>query len=211
MPQHKSTGSRSVGKGNNSGAHRGRSKLREAWAGGNYSRTSVSPDGTAQAQDENTIPFRLAMWDLGQCDKKRCTGTKLVRQHVVSELRLGIPFPGVVLSPNGKCCVSNDDKELIGAKGLAVVDCSWNKLDEVPFGKYSQVVKPCLLLAGHLTMLIHHPNTLQAGYVELLHGCCLGLSLQIPSTMVNSLTKLSRCSLASACSVCCFTAHSHTA
>ncbi|KAL0029542.1 hypothetical protein WJX79_003031 [Trebouxia sp. C0005] len=75
------------------------------------------------------------MWDLGQCDKKRCTGTKLVRQQVVSELRLGTPFPGVILSPNGKCCVSNEDKELIGVKGLAVVDCSWNKLDEVPFGR----------------------------------------------------------------------------
>lgn len=180
MPQHKSKGSRSAGQGN--GAHRGRSDLREAWAGGNYSRTSVSPDGSAHTQDENPIPFRLAMWDLGQCDKKRCTGTKLVRQHIVSELRLGIPFPGVILSPNGKCCVSNDDKELIGVKGLAVVDCSWNKLDEVPFGKYSQ---PTLQLASDLIILTNYYTAMQAGYVELLHDCYLGLWLQIPSTMVN--------------------------
>lgn len=113
---------------------RGRSNLREAWAGGNYAARSASPTGSDDITGQDPIPFRLAMWDLGQCDKKRCTGTKLVRQHVVTELRLGVPFPGVILSPNGKSCVSNDDKDLIGNKGLAVVDCSWNKLDEVPFG-----------------------------------------------------------------------------
>ena len=57
-----------------------------------------------------------------------------MRQKLVSELRLGIPFPGVILSPVGESCVSAEDRDLIVAKGLAVVDCSWNRLDEVPFG-----------------------------------------------------------------------------
>jgi hypothetical protein len=43
-------------------------------------------------------------------------------------------YPGVILSPVGRCCVSREDKELVGTKGLAVVDCSWNRLDDVPFG-----------------------------------------------------------------------------
>jgi hypothetical protein len=47
----------------------------------------------------------------------------------------GVPFPGVILSPSGTRSVSQEDAELIRTKGLAVVDCSWNKLDEVPFGE----------------------------------------------------------------------------
>ena len=81
------------------------------------------------------LACRLAMWDLEHCDKKKCTGTRLVRQRVVQLLRLGQHFPGVILSPNGKGCVSRQDRDLIEAKGIAVVDCSWNRLDEVPFGK----------------------------------------------------------------------------
>ena len=44
-------------------------------------------------------------------------------------------FPGVILSPVGRSCVSAADKELVGTRGLAVVDCSWNRLDDVPFGE----------------------------------------------------------------------------
>ena len=153
---------------------RGRSHLREAWAGGNYRQHSVSPDESSDADDEPVTPFRLAMWDLGQCDKKRCTGTKLVRQHVVSELRLGVPFPGVILSPNGKCCVSNEDKELIGAKGLAVVDCSWNKLDEVPFGTLllclaATIAPPLPVQSCQKPQCVH---LLRQGASEALHQDC---------------------------------------
>ncbi|KAK4767332.1 hypothetical protein SAY86_015082 [Trapa natans] len=44
-------------------------------------------------------------------------------------------FGGIALSPVGKQCVSREDYNLIKRKGLAVVDCSWHRLDDVPFVK----------------------------------------------------------------------------
>jgi len=37
--------------------------------------------------------------------------------------------------PKGKKPISPSDDEIIGLSGLAVVECSWARLDEVPFGK----------------------------------------------------------------------------
>jgi hypothetical protein len=139
-------------KGHHSTRHRLRGSAQERYGG---SLGAVEDDGGAEARNRpdgngdgeggdgsgggcgggpGVPPFRLAMWDLGQCDKKRCTGTRLVRQGVVHELRLGQSFPGVILSPNGTRSVSRQDAPLLAAKGLAVVDCSWNRLDDVPFG-----------------------------------------------------------------------------
>lgn len=39
------------------------------------------------------------------------------------------------MSPMGKKCVSREDQALIQEKGLAVVDCSWAGLAEVPFAQ----------------------------------------------------------------------------
>ena len=78
------------------------------------------------------------MWDLGQCDRKKCSGTKLVRHGVLRELTLGKPFPGLVLTPQGKSTVSPSDMETVLSKGIAVVDCSWHRIEEVPFRKFIQ-------------------------------------------------------------------------
>lgn len=54
---------------------------------------------------------------------------------LLAELRLGQRFPGLCLTPMGKDCISPSDRDIIKKCGIAVVDCSWNRLDETPFHK----------------------------------------------------------------------------
>ncbi|ORX99044.1 DUF367-domain-containing protein [Basidiobolus meristosporus CBS 931.73] len=75
------------------------------------------------------------MWDFEQCDPKRCSGKRLERLGMVRSLKVTQGFRGIVLSPTGKQAVSPEDKDIILEHGIAVVECSWAKLDEVPLNR----------------------------------------------------------------------------
>lgn len=88
------------------------------------------------------------MWDFDHCDPKRCSGKKLSRQSLIKELKVGSRFKGIVVSPKGTTPISPADRDIILNAGLAVVECSWARLDDVPFSK---IASPHERLLPYLT------------------------------------------------------------
>lgn len=100
-------------------------------------KSDSTSNESGSEEDDNGTPanFPVAMWDLNHCDPKKCSGRKLLRHGLIKNLKLGNRFPGLVLSPVGVNCVSPQDKEIIITSGIAVVDCSWARIDETPFNR----------------------------------------------------------------------------
>jgi pre-rRNA-processing protein TSR3 len=110
--------------------------------------SSAAGSSSSSGSSVGLTPLKLAMWDFGQCDSKRCTGRKLARLSALKELRVSQGWAGVILSPSGKQACSKADYEIVKAYGIAVVDCSWAKLDEVPFAKIKgkhERLRQCIL------------------------------------------------------------------
>ena len=80
-------------------------------------------------------PFKAACWDLEHCDPKRCSGKRLMHFGLMRQLSVGQKFSGVVISPNAKKVISREDSDLLEQYGAAVVECSWVRVKEVPWGK----------------------------------------------------------------------------
>lgn len=85
---------------------------------------------------ELKLDLNLAMYDFGQCDAKKCSGRKLARLNYINDLSLKHSFRGIILSPIGKSLLSPQDTSIVADSGLAVIDCSWARVeDDVPFHK----------------------------------------------------------------------------
>lgn len=95
---------------------------------------------------------KVYMWEFGQNDPKRDSGSKLRRLGYAGLLRIGQSFPGVVLSSEAKTFVSAADSEIVRTHGIGCINCSWNRLTEIPFGSMgkgrNQRILPLLFAAN---------------------------------------------------------------
>ncbi len=92
-----------------------------------------SDDGESEKGHRPVCNSKVYMWEFGQNDPKRDSGSKLVRLGYANVLKLGSTFPGVVLSSEATSFVSPEDRELIEKYGVSGINCSWNRLEEIPF------------------------------------------------------------------------------
>ncbi|OAG31845.1 pre-rRNA-processing protein TSR3 [Nematocida displodere] len=75
----------------------------------------------------------LGSFDMKQCFGKMCSAEKLVKANTIKGMKPSRRFSGVVLTPKGERTISPKDRESMEKFGLAVVDCSWNRVDEIDF------------------------------------------------------------------------------
>lgn len=100
-----------------------------------FGSCQIDSDEESPSYAPENFPCPLGMWDLEHCDPKKCSGRKLGRLGYVKTLRLQQRFSGLILSPMGVKCVSPQDREIVGEHGVAVIDCSWARLEDTPFSR----------------------------------------------------------------------------
>lgn len=102
-------------------------------------------DLTCQPTTTNPLAgLQLRLWDFAQCDPKRCTGARLAKRGLLQKMNLKQPFRGIVLSPQGSVSVSPADATILANHGMSLIDCSWARLNEIPFSQ---------MRAGHHRLL----------------------------------------------------------
>jgi len=78
------------------------------------SHNSIDSSSSTQMKQSG---IKLAMWDYGHCDVKKCSGRKLARLHVIKDLRLSAKWRGIILSPFAKQAVSKADRGIVASLG----------------------------------------------------------------------------------------------
>ncbi len=71
---------------------------------------------------------RLKIVHYNQCDRKKCSGTRLINLGVAKQVSIKQIKREVVLSPFAERVISAEDKETFNKFGLVGMDLSWNKI-----------------------------------------------------------------------------------
>lgn len=80
--------------------------------------------------------LQLRMWDFNHCDPKRCSGARLAKRGIFQKMHLKTSFRGLVLDPEATTVLSPADTHIVRhGGGISLIDCSWARLQEIPFAQ----------------------------------------------------------------------------
>lgn len=157
--------------------HEGNSNKFSSFPGAEYNQ-EFAPSSDNEGRDDSTnssdcgdegdsedTSILTAMWDLGQCDPKRCSGRKLVRLGVTHLLKIQEPFHGLVLTPTATHYIDPQvDREVVSRCGVGVIDCSWAQVEHTPFRKVVRLLSTLTIYIYHLffkfQLKFHHGRLL---------------------------------------------------
>lgn len=161
------------GKGKNKPNDDRPSKSKHRGANGHHIRQNnkhMEMKQYGHSKSKQLFPVKLAMWDFDHCDPKRCSGKKLERLGLITSLKVGQRFQGIVISPNGKSVICPNDRSIVEEYGASVVECSWARLDEIPFnkigGKHERLL-PYLVAANQ----VNYGRPWRLNCVEAIAAC----------------------------------------
>lgn len=103
---------------------------------------SGSSEDTDESGDEardkvagRQLSVRLCMFEFSQNDSKMDSGSRLVRFGLAQSMRPDAAFHGIILSTQTDVLVSAADRPLVESSGVAGVNCSWNRIEDIPWAK----------------------------------------------------------------------------
>ncbi|KAI0234010.1 ribosome biogenesis protein tsr3 [Massospora cicadina] len=103
-------------------------------------------------------------------DGEKRASKKLFRQGMITRLRVGQAFCGITLSPTGEQLVSPSDRPIVETFGVAVVEASWARIDEVPFKKM-RILNNRLLPYLVATNPVNYGKPYKLNCVEAIAAC----------------------------------------
>lgn len=79
--------------------------------------------------------IQLYIYQTSQCDPKKCTGKRLVRfgQAKMIKRLAQVPHDAIILNPLAEKALSKEDAVNVEKHGITVLDCSWEKAEELLF------------------------------------------------------------------------------
>jgi pre-rRNA-processing protein TSR3 len=128
-------------------------------------------DSDVNTNDLHRISVSIMLWEFGQNDPKRDSGSKMCRLGYARKLQQGDFFPGIVLSSEASVFVSPADATLVGNYGIAGINCSWNRLDEIPFGSMGKGKHQRLLPLLFAANTVNYGKPFKMNTAEAVAAC----------------------------------------